>query len=609
VSTSPASGALRKLDGVARSVVSSIVDRVDAWQNTVTGLGTFRDKSTAGRFYPDPILDWQELTEMYIGDDMAATIVDIVPDEIWRPGIEIKTTDDSEDDQIEAKFKELGGAMLFREGKRWGRLYGGAAIVVGADDGGNADQPLNENGIKTMLPSHVVDRRWIYPIAYYTDRADPKFGRPSVYQVTAYQANSVITARIHETRLILFGGATTPVDRKINLQGWDYSVLQRPYSILRLFNQTFQSLGILLQDAGQSVYSIKDLWNMIANNQEADLIKRMQMVELGRSVARAIVIDKDRESYERKAMTLAGVPESVQIIMLRLSASARIPATILMAQSPAGQNATGESDIRWFYNRLDGEAETEDKPKVEKFLRLMCLAKDGPTNGQEPEGLSVEWCNRYTPTAKEDAEIKKLQADTDHVYVTDQVLTPEEIADSRFTGDGGTSITIDKEARDLIKNGPDPMDPALMPPGTGGDAPALDIQKTALNGAQSAFLLEAIKAVVAKEIPRDSAVQAVMISIPTLTEAEADKLIGTAGKGFEGAPQDPSPGPFGSPNSPPANSGKNTVEPGKAEGDTKGSQGSVPGTKPVLSPASGTVASPDPGKDPATDPKPGGSKA
>src|SRR5580704_6823310 len=46
------------------------------------------------------------------------------------------------------------------------------------------------------------------------------------------------------------------------------------------------------------------------------------------------------------------------------------PVSLLMGQAPAGMNATGESDTRFFYDQVRAEQEAI-KPKIEKLVKIM----------------------------------------------------------------------------------------------------------------------------------------------------------------------------------------------------------------------------------------------
>lgn len=110
----------------------------------------------------------------------------------------------------------------------------------------------------------------------------------------------------------------------------------------------------------------------------------------------------------------------------------------------------------------------------------------------------------------------------------------------------------------------DPADPAAPAPDNVipiNGKPAVpageDIQKTALNGAQISSMIEIVRQVAAKEIPRESGVQLLIQSIQ-ISQAEAEAIIGSAGQGFE--PTKPEPAaPFGGGSNPPADPAEKKV--------------------------------------------------
>ena len=80
--------------------MTQIQNRLDAYLNTITGLGTTRDKSSYTVPGCAPRLRYQELSEMYEGDPIVARVVDRVVDDATRPGWQL-TTDDQEFDHAQ----------------------------------------------------------------------------------------------------------------------------------------------------------------------------------------------------------------------------------------------------------------------------------------------------------------------------------------------------------------------------------------------------------------------------------------------------------------------------------------------------------------------------
>jgi len=144
---------------------------------------------------------------------------------------------------------------------------------------------------------------------------------------------------------------------------------------------------------------------------------------MSRSVSRSILLDAEDEDFRRDAYSFGGIPEILEKLMLRLSAAARIPVSLLMGQAPAGLNATGDSDIRFFYDQVKAEQEAL-KPKIESIYRLI----DGNTKNE----IKIDFPALWQLTDKEQAEVKRVQAETDRIYLQEGVLLAEEVALMRF---------------------------------------------------------------------------------------------------------------------------------------------------------------------------------
>jgi phage-related protein (TIGR01555 family) len=369
---------------------------------------------------------------------------------------------------INDAISDLGVVSKYVDAAVWARVFGGCVVYIGADDGAKGPllaAPLNEAGIKTLDHINVINRRYAQPHSWYKDPSNPKFGEPETYMITPTGTGAEVdatTAIIHETRLIRFDGLRASSFYRQQNQGWGLSLLQRMNQVLQDYGMSFQGLAHLLSDANQGVFKMEGLIDALAA-QETSLIQgRMQLLDMSRSDVRAIVLDKD-EDFTRQNFNWSGIKDPFSMMMLRLSSEARIPVTVLMGQSPAGMDATGESDLRWFYDQTEAQREAYLEPKLRDIIRLITLAKDGPTGGNALENYTISFPPLWQPTEKEQAEIYKTNAEGDQIYMDGGVLIPSEVALSRFTPDGySTEITIDTKTReDMLKNDLEEM---LQPP-------------------------------------------------------------------------------------------------------------------------------------------------
>jgi 8-oxo-dGTP pyrophosphatase MutT (NUDIX family) len=248
---------------------------------------------------------------------------------------------------------------------------------------------------------------------------------------------------VHESRLIVFEGAPTAQRERLINRGWSLSVMQRAYDVLRQFNVGWQAVENMMSDGAQGVWKMSGLTEMQSTDGgEAAIQKRIRDLDLYRSTVRAIVIDGDNpnESFERLSTSFDAIPAVLEKFMLRLAATVEIPVTILMGQSPAGMNATGESDFRWFYDRIRSQQTTMLSPRIRRLVQVWLRTRAGreamAASKADVKAVTIRFPPLWTDTPAAVADRQLKVAQTDQAYLTMNVLTPEEIALARFRPGG-----------------------------------------------------------------------------------------------------------------------------------------------------------------------------
>ena len=477
------SGPLEKLRTITGAVAPLL--RLDNWQNALTGLGIYgRDKGmshTPGVVVaiPDETLD-----ALYHSDGIAARLVDLPVDHAMRKGyrhVPPPETDSQRADemvrQLEDHWSELGVWDYLSRAWKWGRLYGGGYLLLGADDGAGMDSPLNTEMVKALTYLMDLDIRDVTPTTFYSDERSPLYGEPETYLLSTTVGNMAITETVHESRLLRFGGAPTSRRKWRELGYQDYSVLQRPYAALRRFDSDWASASAMMADASVGVLKIQDFYGLVSGGGKDTFTTRMELVNLGLSAARILPIDKE-EDFQRIERTFTGVADMLNETTLYLAASAGWPVTVLFGRSPDGLNATGESDQDNWHGLVRVGQTQVLIPAAEELQALSLRAL-----GIDPEGWSIELPELSEESDKEQADRRLVVAQADHIYIDDEVFTPEEVALSRVT-DGEWSDAppqLDAEAReareallaqDLERMAEEPEEePGTMPPAEGGPMP------------------------------------------------------------------------------------------------------------------------------------------
>lgn len=466
--------------------------RRDGWRNIFSKLGDKRaDKREGGTFDIDPV-QREEALALWHEDSLARAVIETLPADGMRRGFSVDCGDKDTTEEIGAVFEDLKFNRHFVRAGQMERALGGAAMLPMINDGEELFMPLDESSI--VVPKHITlfEPRELRPVQLYTDANDEKYGYPEIYRLTPVSSHGLPTLiqYIHETRLIIFPGIRFTREEVPGAEmGWGGNVLTRVRAALRDLNMSWSGAAALIQDFSQAVIKIKGLASLLDKNNDDAVIDRLLQLEISRSIIRAMAIDAD-DSFERVQTPMGGLPELLVQFMTWFAAQCDMPVTRLFGISPAGLNATGQSDIQLWDDRCEGWQD-EHMPQAEQGARLILLANDGPTKGKEPKTWSVKFNPLRTPDPKTEADRRYVVAQADEIYINLEVVSREEVAKSRWGGDTYSSeMMIDWKARDAQKTAapevvvPESRQP-VVPPQFGGDpnaAPPVPGAKPGANG-------------------------------------------------------------------------------------------------------------------------------
>jgi phage-related protein (TIGR01555 family) len=374
-------------------------------------------------------------------------------------------------EDVEAKMEELGAQEAVTRALQYERAYGGAVILMGIDDGkGDLTKPLDEESIDDITFLNVFgggrDGECI-AWSYYNDPRSAKFGQPEVYQIrnlipvsqspvpgakSRPQTIKEATFYAHESRLLVFPGTAVSNRARVEARGWGDSIFTRVDEVLSQYSQTWGGVANLMSQLHIDVLKMSGLAIGMAGGDKASksnpLTARARTINMTKSIARMLVIDGEEE-FERATASLAGVHETLREFAVRLAAAADMPVTLLMGTSPGGLGATGESDIRFFYDRIGARQKRFLLPILRRLYRLVMLSKEGPTDGDEPEMWNLKFNPLRQLSELEQAELRKTVAETDKIYIDSGVLSAEEVAASTYGGsEWSMERTIDFEGRE-----------------------------------------------------------------------------------------------------------------------------------------------------------------
>jgi phage-related protein (TIGR01555 family) len=449
---------------------TGIVEKVkkfakDGWSNLITGLNnaeTAKKRHTHHRF--DGLLREEELESMFVEDGLAARIVKLLPDDMFREGWEYEFPDideikaDEFTDDYDAVFEIIGAQTKLKLAFYWARLFGGAAILIGVLDGRTMDRPLDPKSIKSFEKLKIIDRTEIEftRIQFQLDPSQPRYGLPVYYPIKFDSGSGAEEEKlVHYTRILELHGDTLPRKSAAALSAedkyWGISVLQRAEDRLKTLGSSLGSIDQLLDEMSVGKHKIKNLSMLLSSPEgKAAIQRRIELNDLTRSVFRSMYFDAGDESgrgaedFVRDTVNFTGVPEILHIIFMLLSADTGYPITRLFGVSPGGMNATGESDMRNYYDSVRSIQSTDLKPILLYLLRIISEWQKIP----EPY---IKFPPLQTMNEKEQADLDKLNADKEKVeaesykvYVDMGVLDPYEVRFLKF-GNALSDIPVPKD--------------------------------------------------------------------------------------------------------------------------------------------------------------------
>jgi hypothetical protein len=400
-------------------------------------------------------LDNQSLEALYYGGGYAKKIVQAPVKASFRRGFSLTAPADLDPEAAQQQREMLSSRIWDLEVQRklqeaiiWGRLYGRSGLLLGADDGRSSmRQPLRPERIRGLDWVEVLEADDFSVLETQDDPRNQGYGEPDVWIVHRASGRGE-TQEVHSSRIILTGGEITS-RRKREEEGWrDLSVLQGVYDQLQRYDQAIAGIGRMLLDSSQAVLGIDGLARMLASEGTEVFTSRMRILELARSI-RVMPIDSSSESFDYVERSFTGVADSVDRIINDVAGAADMPQTVLFGRAPAGLNATGESDIRAWYDSVAADRDTLYTPLLERIVYYAAIA----AGLDKPDRWGIEWPSLWQMSPTEKSEHQKSVAKTDKIYVDMGAVTEDEVAMTRFGGNEWSDgpIQIDFEMRERLR--------------------------------------------------------------------------------------------------------------------------------------------------------------
>ena len=446
----------------------------DAFANALARLGNASGNNlmSGTQYIPSRLSrDYNLLNTLYRTHWIVKKIVETIPQDMCKNWFSITANLTPEQtDRIDKLVQKTKVKEKIFEALCWGRLYGGAAAIImleGHEDVLEEPLELDDIGPNSFKGLMVVDR-WsgVFPgLELITDLSDPDLGLPLHYEIRDLTSGNALT-RVHHSRVIRCIGRALPFWENLAEIHWGASEVEHVFDELTKRDNTSWNIASLVFQANLIVNTVDglDQVNAMGDPQmQADLYNVKSAQNQMRS-SQGMMLIGERDKVEAIQYQFSGLNDIYESFMLDIAGASEIPVTRLFGRSPAGMNATGESDLQNYYDMIARQQEDNLKPKLNKLLPILFMSEFGVV----PPDLAVKANPVRTPSDEQMADlVSKKVAAICMAYekgLISQRIGLSELHELSYNTNMFSSITYDH-----IEAADDTMQPKMDMPGFGGD--------------------------------------------------------------------------------------------------------------------------------------------
>jgi hypothetical protein len=371
---------------------------LDAVASTLTGLGSNADKALS--LLPIDTTPFSSSSVVYHtlfrSSWVARKIVQLPPGDMLRRWRKFEGLDEEKQKAVRQIEDEIYLRRALYDVQILTRRNGGAVLLMDLEDNRQPHESIgNVRRIRGLYP---IERSNVTVMPCDTFLSYYPFGKePELYYIYGHP--------VHQSRVIPFRGNFLPSQHQS-----EDNYFFGESTLAPIFEELLQNMSVrqtvaqLVQEVGTPIYQLQNLWAMLGTKQYQQLTDYLQFVNSTKSTHNAVILDL-ADKLELLQVQFNGLFQTMKEFREPICAAADIPMTRFWGSSPGGLNATGESDIRNYYDSLEDQRGQNVDPALTKLDPILL-----PLAGVEPDE-PYEWPPLWQPTEKEQAENERTQAD------------------------------------------------------------------------------------------------------------------------------------------------------------------------------------------------------
>ena len=351
--------------------------------------------------------------------------VETVSDDMTRQFGFVSTKDEEDSSvvkRMESQLRYFKIQKLLHNVAEFVGYYGGCLVFIdtGADDN-QLQLPINmtsksdEIGIDKLKGFRLIDPINVFPGDYNSiDPLRDDFYKPRFWWVMG--------RRVHASRLIRFVANEVPQLYKPAYNFFGIAQAQILWDYVMHFQQCRLATAEMITKYSSTVFKTSMMATLFQEGGYEQLERRINLMARNRNNNSIIAVDKEDEDYVNVSAPMTGLTDVGRQALEYLAAINRTPAVKLLGISPSGFNATGESDIRNYYDHIKSQQEKLFGDGMRVILHCIQLH----TFGEIDPSMKFEWNELGEADEAAIAGTQKTKADTVCAYLDRNIISPEE---------------------------------------------------------------------------------------------------------------------------------------------------------------------------------------
>lgn len=391
--------------------------------NLVSKLGTSRDKASHDQFAWHVPKSVFELDNLYDSNGTASKIIDKPVQDMFRQGYYFEGIAGEDLQKLDDELDRLSIDVHLNRAMRLSRLHGKSYILLAADSDIPLITPLGDNDTLSYITTLSVSQLAAGSEMRPASEAKGCYDKPVYYRLQKSMGGTA-GGIVHHSRIIEV------------VWGDGKSVMEKIHDELLRFASVNANAASLVHEAKVDIIKTPDLAQQIQDNTDA-IFKRFSLVGLLKGNNGTVLLDAD-EDYISKTYNFAGLPDLMQEFSVQLASVADIPYTVLFGRSPAGMNATGEHDLKNYYDTVGSYQRDYERPVLRRLIDII-------SRYLLPKGVNPKLV--FSPLWQVDektlSEIEKNNAERDMKYLESGIITEAQTAKQLV--EQGTYTVIDDD--------------------------------------------------------------------------------------------------------------------------------------------------------------------